>query len=224
MDALAYSIRVLLVFSFTYLAARVLSKKAIAEMTAYEMAGVIILSTVAAEPLVTKVLAKSIFGVGFLSILIFASSRLALVNKLTPILEHTPTVVVKNGQIDMQALKDTTLSINELMGLLRTKGYDKVTDVEFAVLEPTGKLSAFPMSQKRPVQPSDLNISTKYEGLTLPLIVDGEIIERNLEHANLSEEWLVNELKKQGVTDYSQQLAFAELDTQGNFNLSWKQN
>lgn len=222
MELLTYGIRVIIIFLLTYFGARILTKKAIAEMTAYEIAGVILLSTVAAEPLVTKVTTKAVYGTGLLIFLIWLTSRLAVVNKLTPILEHTPTVLVKNGQLDMTALKATSLSLNQFMGLLRTKGYDKVTDVEFAVLEPQGKLSAFPKSQKRPVNPSDLNIPTQYEGLTLPLVMDGSIIESNLRHAKLTKEWLLGALSYQGVKDFSKEVALAELDTQGNLLVSRK--
>ncbi len=191
-------------------------------MTSYEMAGIILLSTVAAEPLVTKVTTKAIWGTGLLVFLIIVVSRLSLVKKLTPILEHTPTVVIQNGQIDMNALKHNTLSLNQLMGLLRQKGYDKVSDVEFAIFEPQGNISAFPRSQKRPVQPSDLNIATKYEGLTIPLIMDGEIMRKNLKHVNLDETWLMQEIQKQGITDYKNQVGLAQLDTQGNLLISKK--
>lgn len=219
---LSYTFRVIIIFLFTYLSARALSKKAIAEMTSYEMAGIILLSTVAAEPLVTKVTTKAIWGTGLLVFLIIAVSRLSLVKRLTPILEHTPTVVIKNGQIDMKALKQNTLSLNQLMGLLRQRGYDKVTDVEFAIFEPQGNISVFPKSQNRPVQPSDLNIATKYEGLTIPLIIDGSIMDKNLQHVNLDEIWLLQELQKQGINDYKNQVGLAQLDTQGNLLVSKK--
>lgn len=217
---LSYTFRVIAIFFFTYLSARALSKKAIAEMTSYEMAGIILLSTVAAEPLVTKVTTKALWGTGLLVFLIFLTSRLSLIQRLTPILEHTPTVVIKNGQLDMNALKHNTLSINQLMGLLRQKGYDKVTDVEYAIFEPQGNLSAFPKSQNRPLQPSDLNIATKYEGLTIPLIIDGSIMDKNLAHVNLDETWLLYELSKKGINDYKNQVSLAQLDTQGNLLVS----
>jgi len=197
-----------------------LSKKAIAQMTAYEMAGVIVLTTVAAEPLVTKVTTKALFGTGFLIFLISLTSRLTLIEKLTPILEHKPTILVKDGQLDMNALKKIDLSLNQMKGLLRQKGYDKVCDVEYAILEPQGNLSVIAKSQKRPLQPSDLNISTQYEGLTVPLIMDGVIIDRNLEHVKLTETWLIGELRKQGITDYKNQINLAELDTSGNLSIS----
>lgn len=221
-DVLSYSIRVLLVFLFTYFATRVLSKKAIAQMTSYELAGVILLTTVAAEPLVTKVTTKALWGTGLLIVFITVVSRLTLVKKLAPILEHTSTVIVTNGQIDMNSLKSNRLSLNQFLGLLRQKGYDKVSDVEFAIFEPQGNLSVFPKSQFRPVQPNDLNLSTKYEGLTLPLIMDGDIIEKNLEHASLTKDWLLYELRKQNIINYQNEVSLAQLDTQGNLHISKK--
>ncbi|AGB40977.1 putative membrane protein [Halobacteroides halobius DSM 5150] len=219
-DFLSYATRVLIVFSFTYFSTRLLSKKAIAQMTAYEMAGVIILTNVATEPLSTSVTTKALFGTGFIVFLIILTSRLALIDKLTPILEHKPTVLIKDGQLDMHALKNMDLTLNQMKGLLRQKGYDKVSSVEYALLEPQGQLSVIPKSQKRPIQPSDLNINTQYEGLTIPLIIDGVIIERNLEHVNLTKEWLLNKLKKKGINNYKNEVNLAELDTSGKLSIS----
>ncbi|MTI81734.1 MAG: DUF421 domain-containing protein [Firmicutes bacterium] len=218
----AYAARVVIIFLFTYFGARILTKKAIAEMTAYEMAGIILLTNVAAEPLVTKITTKAVFGTGFIALLMILTSRLALINKLTPVMEHTPTVVVKNGSVDMNAIKRMELSLNQLYGLLRQKGYSKVADVEYALIEPQGNISVLPKSQKRPVQPSDINVTTQYEGLTVPLIMDGSIIEKNLEHVMLTKDWLLNALKVQGVNDYKSQVIIAELDTSGNLNVTKK--
>lgn len=147
-DFLSYSIRVLLIYTFTYFGTRILSKKAIAQMTSYEMAGVILLATLSAEPLVTKVTTKALFGTGFLIFLIILTSRLTLTEKLTPILEHKLTVLVEDGQLDMGALKGIDLSLNQMKGLLRQKGYNKVADLEYAILEPQGQLSVISKSQK----------------------------------------------------------------------------
>lgn len=114
---------------------------------------------IGAEPLVTKVTTKAIFGFG---------TRLTLFNKLTPILEHTPSVVIKDGQLDTKELNKINYSLNELKGLLKQKGYDKVSDVEVAIIEPQGNISVIPKLQKRPVQPNDIDLDTEYESLTVP--------------------------------------------------------
>ncbi len=98
--------------------------------------------------------------------------------------------------------------------MLRIKGYPKVSDVEFAIIEPDGSLSVVPKSQSRPVTPKDLNIDTQYEGLALPLIIDGEIQDGNLKYANLDRNWLQQELKKVNISN-AKEVFLAELDTQG---------
>lgn len=218
-DVLSYSVRVLIVYFFTYLCTRAMSKKALAEMTAYEIATIMILANVAAEPLVDKVVVKSVYGSGALVILMVLTSRLALVNKLTPALEHTATVLIKNGEIDMNALKKVSISLNQLQGLLREKGYDNVAEVNTAILEPQGTISVFPKAENAPVTLKDLNIKVQNEQLTLPLVMDGSIITENLSHIKKDEAWLINKIHSQGIKDIYNEVALAELDSAWNLSV-----
>jgi uncharacterized membrane protein YcaP (DUF421 family) len=218
-DLLTFSIRVFIIFYFTYLCTRALTKKAMAQMTAYELAGIMILANVAAEPLVDKVMVKSVYGAGLLVILMFISSRLALKNKLTPILEHTPTIIVNKGKLDMKALKNLGLSLNQLEGLIRQQGYDKISDLDTVVMEPQGNISVFPKAENMPVTLKDINIKTNTQGITIPLIMDGNIIYSNLKHIQRTKDWLLQELNKQGISDYKSEVGIAELDTNWRLNV-----
>jgi uncharacterized membrane protein YcaP (DUF421 family) len=218
-DFLTFSLRVIIVFYFTYLCTRALTKKAMAQMTAYELAGIMILANVAAEPLVDKVTVKSVYGAGLLVILMFISSRLALRNKLTPILEHTPTIIVNKGKLDMMALNNLGLSLNQLEGLIRQQGYDKTSDLDTVVMEPQGNISVFPKAENKPVTLKDMNIKTYTQGITIPLIMDGNIIYSNLKHIQRTKDWLLQELNKQGISDYKSDVGIAELDTNWKLNV-----
>jgi uncharacterized membrane protein YcaP (DUF421 family) len=193
-----------------------MTKKAIAEMTAYEMTALMVIANVAAEPLVDKVVIKSIYGTGLLVILMILIARLALVNKFTAILEHTATIIIKNGQIDMKALKRLSLSINQLEGLLRQQGYDKVSDIQTAIFEPQGEISVFPKSENKTITLKDMNISSNNKGITMPLIIDGKIVMENLKHIGKEEDWLLNELNKQGIENYKNEIVLVELDSSWN--------
>jgi uncharacterized membrane protein YcaP (DUF421 family) len=212
-DFFIFSIRVIIVFYFTYLCTRALTKKAMAQMTAYEVAGLMILANVAAEPLVDKVAVKSVYGAGLLVVLMVITTRLALRNKLTSILEHTPTIIINKGKLDMKALDGLGLSLNQLEGLLRQQGYDKISDLDTVIMEPQGNISVFPKSENKPVTLKDLNIQTSTEGITIPLIMDGDILYNNLIHIKRTKDWLLQELNKQGISDYKSQVGVAELDT-----------
>lgn len=211
-DLFAYSIRVVIVFYLTYLCTRALTKKAMAQMTAYEIAGLMILANVAAEPLVDKVTVKSAYGSGLLVFLIIVSGRLALKNKLNPILEHTPTIIINKGKFDMKALENIGLSLNQLEGLLRQQGYDKISDLDTVIMEPQGNISAFPKPENKPPTLKDLNIKADIQGITIPLIMDGDILYSNLKHIRRTKDWLLEELSRQGISDYKREVGIAELD------------
>ena len=216
---LAFSIRVIIVFYFTYLCTRALSKKAMAQMTAYELAGLMILANVAAEPLVDKVTVKSVYGAGLLVVLMFISSRLALKNKLTSILEHTPTIIANKGKLDMNAMNNLGLSLNQLEGLVRQQGYDKISDLDTVIMEPQGNISVFPKAENKPVTLKDINKKSNTQGITIPLIMDGDILYSNLKHIQRTKDWLLHELDKQGISDYKSNVGIAELDTNWKLNV-----
>ncbi len=213
---LSYTIRIILVYFFTYLATRILTKKAMAEMTAYEIAGLMVFANVAAEPLVDKVVVKSVYGSGILVALMIIATKVALSNRFTPVMEHTATIVINNGQIDYNQLKKLNLSMNQLLGLIRQNGFDKVSDVQTAIFEPNGQLSVFPKAENKPVTLKDMNMAAPESSISLPLIIDGNILRENLMYMGKNEIWLMDELKKQGVFDPKSQVILAELDSSHN--------
>ncbi|WP_167935749.1 DUF421 domain-containing protein [Halothermothrix orenii] len=105
--------------------------------------------------------------------------------------------------------------IEDLRAQLRDKGIFRMADVEFAILETSGQLSVLKKSQQQPVTRNDLNLQTNYEGLSRKIIFEGKIMKDKLRELNLTEKWLKDELKKQGITDIKD-VMYAALDTQGN--------
>ncbi|AEY67105.1 DUF421 domain-containing protein [Clostridium sp. BNL1100] len=213
---LIYSIRVVLVYFFTYLSTRILTKKAIAQMTAYEIAGLMVIGNVAAEPLVDKVMVKSVYGTGLLILLILITSRIAVTDRFTKVMEHSASVIINNGQIDFNEIKRLNISLNVLFGMIRQQGFDRVSDIEAAVLESNGTLSVFAKSQNKPVTKKDMNINVCGKPISMPLIMNGKIVQENLEYVGKSEIWLVDELKKQGIKDYVHEVFLAELGSSWN--------
>jgi uncharacterized membrane protein YcaP (DUF421 family) len=176
-----------------------------------------VLANVAAEPLVYKVTTKAFIGTVTIAVMAVIIGRLSL-NKWFYNFDVKPEIIIVNGKIDRQAMRRNRMNLPFLLSLLRLQGYAKVSDVEFAIIEPDGNLSVIPTSQNRPVTPSDLNIDTQYEGLTLPLIIDGEIQYNNLKFAKLDTKWLQQEIVKQGAQK-AEDIFLAELDSTGNLNV-----
>ncbi len=109
--------------------------------------------------------------------------------KFRDFVEGKPTILINRGKIDENEMKKQRYNFDDLLLQLRENNIRNIADVEFAILEPSGKLSVF---AKQNDQKGDLMI---------PLIVDGAIQDENLERIQRDNHWLTQELRKKGYKD-----------------------
>ena len=110
----------------------------------------------------------------------------------------TPTIIMDRGKLYRENMKKAKLDLSEFMLMCRQDGYFDLNDIQTAVYEYDGKLSVLPVSAKRPVNPSDLNLSPTQEIICTEVIMDGHILDENLKRMGLNIEWLQKRLAEQG--------------------------
>lgn len=98
-----------------------------------------------------------------------------------------PVVLIKNGQIDKNALKKAHLDINDLLSSARGQGYFSLSDIDGAIMETSGKVSFLPTPQMRQLNPKDFNFSPMHTGLCTNLVLDGKIMYSNLKETGIDE-------------------------------------
>jgi uncharacterized membrane protein YcaP (DUF421 family) len=69
--------------------------------------------------------------------------------------------LIENGQILKKNLTKALISIDELFGQLRYQGAHNISQVAYATLEPTGKVSVTKKFEYSPLQRKTLNIQKK---------------------------------------------------------------
>ncbi|MDZ5470847.1 DUF421 domain-containing protein (plasmid) [Bacillus sp. 31A1R] len=104
------------------------------------------------------------------------------------IVDGQPTIIIKNGQIDEKEMKKQRYNFDDLLLQLREKNIRNIADVEFAILETSGKLSIIEKEDQK-------------SGITIPLIIDGEIQEENLAWINKNNLWLRQQLRDLGYKE-----------------------
>jgi uncharacterized membrane protein YcaP (DUF421 family) len=129
-------------------------------------------------------------------------------------IDGEPTIVIMNGQIMEDAMRRMRFRVADLLEQLRLKEVFDLTQVEFAIMETNGKLSVLKKSEYRPVTVKDMNLQSKYTGISTELISSGVVVDQNLKQMNLERNWLDNQLKKFGINDPSE-VFLALLDTEG---------
>lgn len=108
------------------------------------------------------------------------NNNVRLVKRL---IDGKPTLLIKNGQIDPEACRSVGLSAADVALKLRSQGIFQMKQVKRAVQEQNGQLIVVQMGDENP----------KY-----PVVTDGVVQVEVLESIGRSEEWLLDNLSKQG--------------------------
>ncbi|WP_080874912.1 DUF421 domain-containing protein [Oceanobacillus timonensis] len=131
----------------------------------------------------------------------FTIEKLSLKSKrIRDFTDGKSTVFIQNGKIMEENLKKEGYSTDDLLEKLRNNNQFLVSDVEFAVLEPTGELNVLPKKENQPVTLKDLKITSAPAKEPQTVIADGNILLEPLANASLNPAWLETELEKQNVT------------------------
>lgn len=105
------------------------------------------------------------------------------------IVDGTPQIIINQGKIDEKAMRKQRYNFDDLLTQLREQGINDLNDVQFAILESSGKLSVIKNTQGK---------RSKMKETPYPLIVDGKIQEDNLYKIGKNQFWLRHQLKKHG--------------------------
>lgn len=99
-----------------------------------------------------------------------------------------PSLIIVNGKINYHEMVKQRYSMDDLLLSLRQKEIRNIEDVEYAFLEPNGKLSVF-----------KYNFFKTHSAYPMPIIVDGNIQKKSLKFIHKTIAWLELELKKNNL-------------------------
>jgi uncharacterized membrane protein YcaP (DUF421 family) len=141
--------------------------------------------------------------------------------KLRRLLSGNAKIMIAQGKINYYGLKKAHFDVDDLTRELRSQGYFDINDVEYAILENSGTVSIMPKSSSRPPNSEELNVVLPQKSLMANVIIDGKILLGNLAAVGKNEDWLRNQVARQGqeVKD----VLLGELDNQGTLRLYKKE-
>lgn len=191
-----------LVFIALWAITRRLSKHLIRRITLFDFITSIVMGTLAGSVISRNqppavIMASVAFWAGLTMVFDWIAMR---GRGIRSFLNGDPIVLIENGKIMEENLRRERVTVKQLESQLRLKGYFDLSQVEMCLMEINGQISVCPRSQNRPVQPSDLGLSTRYEALSTQLIHEGRPLIRELQGLGLSEAWLTDRLTEQGIS------------------------
>ncbi|MBF1295539.1 MAG: DUF421 domain-containing protein [Parvimonas sp.] len=108
--------------------------------------------------------------------------------KVKQIIDGKALIIIDEGKINIENCRKVGLSAHDVSFKLRTNNVYSIKDVKRAIVEQNGQLIIIHYGEENP---------------KFPLITDGHLQTDILEVIGKDEDWLIEEIKKQGLEKYS---------------------
>lgn len=183
----AILVRTVMIYLTLIFTMRLSGKRQIGEMQLSELVTTFLLSELASIPLTNPAIpflhaVIPIFLIISMEIIFsFLTTKCVFAKKL---LDGKPSVIIRRGTIQKKEMERMRLSLDDLLCELRLKDIASLSEVDYAILEPNGKISVFPKTSAP---------------LSHVLIVDGVLQKDILSEMQKSEAWVTSFLQKQNV-------------------------
>lgn len=211
-------VRSIILYIIILIVMRMMGKREIGQLQPFELVIAIMIADLASIPMTEGGVPISNGIVPILGLLVMhlAISAINMKSiKMREIICGKPSILIYRGRIDEKMLRKERFTINELEERLRGNNVNNIGDVEYAILETSGQLTVIQKPNKRNAIPEDFNIMPEYEGIAYDLVIDGKIMNENLEKINKDYNWLKKETSKFGF--FPEEALIITLDGKGKF-------
>lgn len=181
-------IRAVILYALIIFAIRLMGKRQIGELQPSELVITILVSNIATLPIEDSSLPMAMGIVPILALVcldVIMSGISMKSRRIRRIISGSPKIIIKDGKIDQKQMKLLRFTIDDLMESLHEYNIFDIREVQFAVVETTGKISVYQKYSQQNVTAEMLGIKGKEENPPVIVIDDGVIIENALSSANI---------------------------------------
>lgn len=212
-------IRSAILYFVVIFSVRLMGKRQLGELQPSELVITILVSNIATLPLEDSNIPLTV-GITPIIALVCLEVIMSLVTLKFPrvrcIISGRPKIIISEGKIDRQVMKDLRYSIDDLMTALRANGVFSVEDVQYAVVETTGSISVLKKPQSDTPTCSDIGLSKCGSDPQQIVITDGKVLDKALQKLGLTSDWLKNVLTAEKLRPKEVFLMTADSDGQYN--------
>ena len=175
-----------------------MGKRQIGELQPYELVITLMLSDLASLPMQDTRL-PLLLGIVPIITLLFVKILISEIQQhsrlFEKILDGTPSIIISDGEINLEMMKKQRLTMNDILEELRSAGYLDISDIQYAIIETNGTISIIPKSACDTVKRKDLKIKESESKIPIVLFEDEHLNKKALQGMNKDEKWLDEKLK-----------------------------
>ncbi len=189
--------RTIILYLLIIVGIRLMGKRQVGELEPSELVLALIIADLAAVPMQDfgiPLLAGVIPILTLLCITMILSVLTMRSIRFRALLCGRPSVIVADGKLRQKEMRRNRFTVDELMEELRLQGVADLTQVKYAILETSGRVSVLLRAQDSPVTAGQMDLRPAEAGLPVILINDGRLLEHNLKGRGLDHKWLDRQL------------------------------
>lgn len=212
--------RTLLIYFVVFVIMRLMGKREIGKLSVFDLVISVMIAEIAVF-VIEDTDRPVMDGILPMVILLIVQVGIALISlrsrKMRTLFDGEPTVIVDRGKLNRDAMRKQRYNLDDLLLQFR-ENKTNIADVEFAILETTGKMSIIQKDKTKDASsgdegqagnketriPKTFPRNYRFENLPVPLVMDGEIQKNNLEKLGKDRFWLNTQLKQRGIVDVKQ--------------------
>jgi len=244
MELATIMLRTIFMYFFIFLIMRMMGKREIGKLSVFDLVISIMIAEIAVIIIESteKTMMTAVAPIVLLVLIQIGIAFLSLKNqKMRLLFDGKPSVLIQDGHLNRKEMFRQRYNLDDLMIQLRDNQVSDIEDVKLAVLESTGKLSVIlkksgngdgqESGRQRPSGAAESEEYTKdrievkpkirYEVLPMPLIMDGQVQDENLEKLGKTRFWLKSELQNFEVDSFKQ-VFFCSIDHKGKLYVDKK--
>jgi uncharacterized membrane protein YcaP (DUF421 family) len=225
MDLGMLVLRTIFVYFFIMIIMRIMGKREIGKLSIFDLVVSIMIAELAVISLEsTKTpMVNSLLPITVLFITQITLSYVSLKSqKIRDLVDGKPSILVEHGEIKEEEMKKQRYNLDDLLLQLRENRIHSLSQVEFAILETTGKLTVIPKAGQEDVTRNDLKLPMHKVELPTILIKDTNVQEKELEKLGKNIFWLKTELKLRAGTSNLKKVMFCSIDPNGDWYIDLK--
>ena len=200
--------RTIILYFLIMVGLRLMGKRQIGELEPSELVLTMMISDLATVPMQDFGIPLLAGVIPILTLLAISMllSQISLRNlRFRAVVCGTPSVLIRNGELQQDAMRRNRYTLDELLEELRGQGISNIA----------GQLSVPPWAAQQPPTASQLGLKVE-DDVTLPVIVinDGRVLTKNLALCGKDKTWLDKALRKEKVSS-PREVFLMTLDEQG---------
>ena len=190
-------IRSLTTFIVLLIVMRLMGKRQIGEMQPFELVITLLIAELACIPM-ADISVPLVYGIAAILAVFILHQLLSVIEQsgqfAKRIISGKPSLVLNKNGVDFTELRRNNMDVEDLIDSMRSAGYYSLDDLDYAIFESNGKLSA----KEKP------DYDKRKTSLPVLIVGEGKVVRKNLSLIGKDEEWLKKVIKSNGAKNNKQ--------------------